>query len=226
MSPIKNLSPDEKPREKLLDLGATALSDAELIAILIGSGNREQNAVELSRKILEQHHFSLDELAKSSVAELQRFKGIGEAKGISIVSALELSRRRKVSPQKDKPSISCSHDIYSTLHPYLMDLNHEEFWLICLNRKNQIIKLSQISKGGLNSTVADPKVIFKTAIDHKASAIIVAHNHPSNTCKPSTADIELTKKIKRGSVLLEIPLLDHIIYTNKGYFSFADENMI
>lgn len=225
MSPIKNLSPDELPREKLLKHGASSLSEAELIGILIGSGNREQNAVELSRVILEKNAYDLNILAKTSVKELQQFKGIGEAKAISIVSALELSRRRKHN-SKEEPSICCSADIYETLHPYLMDLNHEEFWLICLNRRNKILKISQVSKGGLNITVADPKILFKIALDHRASSIIISHNHPSGNLKPSQADIQLTAKLKKGGEFLEIPVLDHIIYTNNGYFSFADENIL
>lgn len=226
MTPIKNLSPDELPREKLLKLGSNALSDAELIGILIGSGNREQNAVELSRDILAKNDHKLDTLAKATVKDLQQFKGIGEAKAITIVSALELSRRRKQEDTKEESSITCSKDIYMALHPYLMDLNHEEFWLICLNRRNKILKISQISKGGINSTLADPKVLFKIALDHKASSIIITHNHPSGGLKPSQADIQLTQKLKKGGELLEIPVLDHIIYTNNGYFSFADENML
>ena len=226
MSPIKNLSPDEKPREKLLEHGATSLSDAELLAILIGSGNRELNAVELCREILKKSQFNLDLLASSSVEELQQFKGIGEAKAISIVSALELSRRRKKVEPKKVNRISSSRDIYNMLHPYLMDLSHEEFWLIALNRSNKVLKISQVSKGGVSATIVDPKMIFKQAMDLKACAIVVAHNHPSNTPQPSPSDIALTRKLKEGGKLLEISLLDHVIYTNNGYFSFLDENML
>jgi len=226
MSPLKNLSPDEKPREKLLELGAITLSDAELLAILIGSGSREMNAVELCRIILREYNYSLDNLAKATVEELQKFKGIGEAKAITIASALELSRRRKKSIIEEAQNITCSADIYNHMHSYLMDLNHEEFWITALDRKNKIIKTIKISSGGFHATVVDPKLIFKHALDNKASGLILIHNHPSNTLKPSQADIDITRKLKEGAKYLEINILDHVIYTNNGYFSFADENLL
>lgn len=226
MYKIKDLSLEDKPREKLLLHGSSTLSNAELLAILIGSGNRELNAVDLCRLLLTDHNNNLDDLARSSIEDLTKYKGIGEAKAISIVSALEISRRRKSSDTIIKPKISCSNDAYKILHQKLMDLSHEEFWLICLSRSNEIIKMIQISIGGLTTTSADPKKIFKLALDNKAATILIAHNHPSGTNQPSQSDINLTKKIKAGAELLEIPLVDHIIYCGNRYFSFSDEGLI
>lgn len=226
MGQIKNLSPDDMPREKLLNLGASVLSNAELIAILIGSGSRELNAVELCRIILKNNDNSLDKLAQLTINDLKQYKGIGEAKAITIASALELGRRRQNSKPLEKTKITCSNDAFSFLHPFMMDLQHEEFWLLCLNKKNEVIKHCQISKGGKDATIADPKVIFKSALDHQATGIIIAHNHPSGNNSPSNADIKLTQKIKQGGELLSMPLLDHIIYTNNNYYSFADENQL
>ena len=226
MYKIKDLSLEDKPREKLALHGAKSLSNAELLAILIGSGNRELNAVDLCRLLLTDHNNQLDDLARASVDDLMKYKGIGEAKAISIVSALEISRRRKSSTINTRPKINSSYDAYEILHQKLMDLSHEEFWLICLNRANEVIKLTQVSIGGINTTSADPKKLFKLALDNQASNIIIAHNHPSGTNKPSQSDILLTNKIKEGSEVLDIPLLDHIIYCGNKYFSFSDEGMI
>lgn len=223
---ILSWAEEDRPREKLLLKGKAALSDAELIGILIGSGTRSISAVDLSKLILKEVGNNLNELAKCSVKDLQKFKGIGEAKAIAIVSALELGRRRKESQYLEKPKITCSQDAYEVIKPELLDLPYEAFWILLLNRANQVIKKSQISSGGISGTVADPKIIFKTALDNMCSAIILVHNHPSGNLKPSTADINLTKKLKEAGDLLEIPVLDHIIFSDNGYLSFSDEGLL
>ncbi|WP_421976987.1 RadC family protein [Roseivirga seohaensis] len=217
---------EDRPREKLLLKGKAALSDAELIAILIGSGSRELSAVDLSKKILGHSNHDLNTLAKQSVTELQQFKGIGEAKAISIVSALELGRRRKSFESDKKLKITNSKDVYELMKPELMDQPVEQFWVVMLKRNNEVIQKRVISLGGVSGTVADPKVIFKRALEDLASGIILVHNHPSGNLKPSQADIRLTEKLKNAGNLLEIPVLDHIIFTDDGYFSFADESLI
>lgn len=223
---IKQWAEEDRPREKLLLKGKAALSDAELIAILIGSGTRTLSAVDLAKKILNNSGNDLHNLAKLSVKELLKFKGIGEAKAINIVSALELGRRRKESEVIKKPIISSALDAYELMKPELMDQPHEEFWLIFLKRNNEVIHKKQISKGGVSGTVVDPKIIFKQALDVLASSIILVHNHPSGNLKPSQQDLRLTKKLKEAGVLLEIPILDHLIFTNESYYSFADESML
>jgi DNA repair protein RadC len=216
---------EDRPREKLLLKGKNALSDAELIGILIGSGTRSLSAVELSKMILKEVNYNLNALAKLNVHDLQKFPGIGEAKSISIISALELGRRRKESEPEKLPGITCSRDVYDIIKADLMDQPHEEFWILLLNRANKVIKKRSVSVGGISGTVADPKVIFKIALEHGASAIIIIHNHPSGNTKPSEADIRLTKKLKEAGLLLEIPVLDHLIFTDNGYLSFADEGI-
>ena len=223
---ILSWAEEDRPREKLLLKGKSALSDAELIAILIGSGTKSLSAVDVGKKILHEASNNLNELARFSVKDLKKIKGIGEAKAITIVSALELGRRRKEEDFKDKIRITCSNDIYQLIRPELMDLPKEEFWIILLNRANRVIKKEQISSGGVSGTVADPKIIFKAALDQYASSVILIHNHPSGNLKPSQADINLTKKMKEAGNLLEIPVLDHIIFSDEGYLSFADEGML
>lgn len=223
---ILSWAEEDRPREKLLLKGKAALSDAELIGILIGSGTRSMSAVDLSKLILKEVGNNLNELAKCSVSDLQKFKGIGEAKAITIVSALELGRRRRESQYIEKPKITCSKDAYEVIRPELQDLAYEVFWILLLNRANQVTRKCQISSGGISGTVADPKIIFKTALESMCSGIILVHNHPSGNLKPSSADINLTKKVKEAGNLLEIPVLDHIIFTDKGYLSFADEGMM
>ncbi len=222
---ILSWAEEDRPREKLLLKGKAALSDAELVAILIGSGTRDLSAVDLAKIILQKANNNLNELAKLSVKDLMKIKGIGEAKAISIVSALELGRRRKESEVISKPKITCSKDAYEQIKPYLLDLPHEEFWILLLDRANKVIRPLQISQGGVSGTVADTKLIFKQAIEHLASAIILVHNHPSGNLTPSQADKDLTKKLKESGILLEIPVLDHLIFTNESYFSFADEGL-
>ena len=223
---IKSWAEEDRPREKLLLKGKASLSEAELIGILIGSGTRSMSAVDLSKHILNQSGNDLNQLAKLSVKDLMKFKGIGEAKAISIVSALELGRRRKDTEPQKKPQITSSEDAYKIISPELLDNRHEEFWILLLNRRNIVIKKQLISSGGVTGTVADPKIIFKSALEELACGIILAHNHPSGNLKPSQQDIHLTKKMTEGGRVLEIPVLDHIIFTDNGYFSFADENML
>ena len=217
---------EDRPREKLLLKGKSALSDAELIAILIGSGTKSLSAVDVAKQILGNAANNLNELAKRSVKDLKKVKGIGEAKAIAIVSALELGRRRKNEEYMDKVRITCSNDIYELMKPDLMDLPKEEFWVILLNRANRLIKKEQISSGGVSGTVADPKIIFKAALDQYASSIILVHNHPSGNLHPSQSDINLTKKMKEAGNLLEIPVLDHVIFSDQGYISFADDGLL
>jgi DNA repair protein RadC len=223
---IKEWSVDDRPREKLLSKGISSLSDAELIAILIGSGSRNESAVDLSKKILNKVSNNLNELGKLSIPELRKFKGIGEVKAISIVSAMELGRRRKETDTTERPKISCSRDIFNIFHPLLADLYHEEFWIILLNRANKIIDKQRISQGGISGTVTDIRIILKSAIETSASALILCHNHPSGNLKPSDADISITRKIKESGKLMEIELLDHLIVTDGNYFSFADEGIL
>lgn len=222
-NPITSWAEDDRPREKLLLKGRSALSDAELIAILIGSGNRELSAVELSKQILAKEGNSLHGLAQLNVEELTRHKGIGEAKAISIIAALELGRRRKKEVGQDKVKITSSKDAFHLLQPSLGDLHHEVFMLLILNRNNEVTSEEQISAGGVTGTVVDPKLIFKTALDKRAVGLIVAHNHPSGNLKPSKADLAITRQLQDGAKLLDIALLDHLIITSNGFFSFADE---
>lgn len=223
---IKSWAEEDRPREKLLLKGKSVLSEAELIAILIGSGNNEQTAVELSQYILNHCDNSLHNLAKLSVKDLQKFKGIGEAKAISIVAALELGRRRKETEPQKKIIIKSSEDAFNLLQGDLIDLNYEEFWILMMKRNNEVIKKEMISKGGMAGTVVDAKIIYKKALEESASGIIVAHNHPSGNLKPSHQDIRLTKKLKEAGKTLDISLLDHLIVTDAGFYSFADENML
>lgn len=223
---IKSWAEEDRPREKLMGKGRQILSEAELIAILIGSGSRNETAVELSKRILSSTGNNLNELGKLGVKELTKFKGIGEAKAVSIVAALELGRRRKETEVIKKEKITTSKDAYDAIRPKMLDLPHEEFWLIILNRANAIIKKEMISRGGVAGTVVDTKIIFKTAVEHYASSIIICHNHPSGNLKPSDADIRITKNIKDAGKIMEIPLIDHLIVTDSGYYSFADEGMI
>lgn len=216
----------DRPREKLMDRGRQVLTNSELIAILIGSGNREETAVELSKRILQSANSSLVELGKLSLEDLTQFKGIGEAKAISIIAALELGRRRKAEEVPVLTAIKSSRDAYNQLISLFEDLPHEEFWILGLSRANKVLFKKQISKGGVSGTVADVKLIFKPAIEKLVSALIIAHNHPSGQLKPSSADIRLTNKLVETGKIMDIPVLDHLIITNASYYSFADEGLI
>ena len=223
---IKNWNEDDRPREKLLLKGRIALSDAELIAILIGSGSRNESAVALSQRILASVGNNLGELGKLSIPELMEFKGIGEAKAISIAAAMELGRRRRTGEALERKKITSSNSVFEYVQPIIGELPHEEFWILYLNNSNKIIKSAQLSKGGITGTIVDVRLAFKEALQLGAVGIILAHNHPSGTLKPSQADIQLTKKLKMAGESLDIKVLDHLIITEKAYFSFADENVL
>ncbi len=223
---IKKWNEDDRPREKLLLKGRGALSDAELIAILIGSGNREESAVALSQRILGSVDNNLSELGRLSITDFMAFKGIGEAKAISIAAAMELGRRRRTGEALERKKITSSTSVFEYVQPLIGELPHEEFWVLYLNNSNRILKSAQLSKGGITGTVVDVRLAFKEALQLGAVGIILAHNHPSGTLKPSQADIQLTKKLKLAGESLDIKVLDHLIITEKAYFSFADENML
>ncbi|TMM29504.1 JAB domain-containing protein [Polaribacter aestuariivivens] len=223
---IKSWALDDRPREKLIAKGKTSLSDAELIAILIGSGNREESAVALSKRILKSVNGNINELAKLSVEKLMEFKGIGEAKAIAIITALELGKRRQLEVALEKPKITSSKDVANLMQSIIGDLEHEEFWVLFMNNSNKVITKTQVSKGGLTATIVDVRLLFKRALELASVAIIVCHNHPSGKINPSSADKQLTEKIKQAGVTLDIKLLDHLIITQKDYFSFADEGIL
>lgn len=223
---IKSWAAEDRPREKLLSHGSRALSDAELIAILIGSGNLDETAVELSRRILSSVNNNLNELGRKSVDSLKSFKGIGEAKAITIVAAMELGRRRKDADVFQKNKITGSKDAADYFQPLLGDLNHEEFWIMLLDRGNKILDSFMISQGGVSGTVIDVRIILKPALEKLASSIILCHNHPSGTMQASDADLKITRKISDASKLMDITVLDHIIIGHNNYLSFADEGML
>ena len=223
---IKSWALDDRPREKLVAKGKKALSDAELIAILIGSGNRNESAVALSKRILNSVKGNINALAKLSVEKLMTFKGIGEAKAISIITGLELGKRRQLEIALEKPKITSSKDGFNIMQPIIGDLEHEEFWVLFLNNSNKVLAKNQISKGGLTATIVDVRLLFKQALELTSVAMIVCHNHPSGKLEPSNADKQLTQKIKQAGTTLDIKLLDHLIITEKAYFSFADEGLL
>jgi len=223
---IKDWAVEDRPREKMLRNGSRSLSDAELVAILIGSGNTDETAVELSRRILASTDNNLNELGRKGVEYLQQFKGIGEAKAITIVAALELGKRRKESEVFNKNKITGSKDAADYFQPILGDLNHEEFWILLLDRGNKIKDNFRISQGGISGTVIDVRIILKAAIEKQASSIILCHNHPSGTMQASDADLKITRKITDAAKLMDISVLDHIIIGNNKYLSLADEGIL
>ncbi|MDR7129052.1 DNA repair protein RadC [Algoriphagus sp. 4150] len=223
---ISQLAEEDRPREKLLLKGKSALTDAELIAILIGSGTPSVSAVDLSKHILADVNYDLRALAKLSIQDLKKFKGIGEAKAISIIAAMELGRRRKDSEPVTKPRITSSLDIYELMRPDLLDEQIEHFYLILLNRGNQVIKKQLISQGGTAGTIVDIKIVFKLALEHLAQSIILVHNHPSGNLGPSDQDKRLTQRLVKIGRELDLPVLDHVIFTDVGYFSFADDGIL
>ena len=224
--PITHWSEDDKPREKMMLKGKSALSDAELVAILIGSGSRNESAVALSKRILASVNNNLSSLGKQSLAQLMEFKGIGEAKAITIAAALELGRRRKEENPLELVKVTSSKVIYEEMPPIIGELAHEEFWVVYLNNANKIIFKAQLSKGGITGTVVDVRLVFKIALEQNAVAIVLAHNHPSGKLQASEADIQVTKRIKNAGLQLDISVLDHIIVTEHSYFSFADEGIL
>ncbi|WP_248722173.1 DNA repair protein RadC [Seonamhaeicola sp. ML3] len=223
---IKNWSQDDQPREKLLNKGKTTLSDAELVAILIGSGNKDESAVALCKRILNTVGNNLNELGKLSIKQLMSFKGIGEAKAISITAALELGRRRRSEEALDKKKITSSTSVFELMQPIIGELNHEEFWIIYLNNSNKVITKSQLSKGGITGTLVDVRLVLKTALEVGATSLVLAHNHPSGALTPSEADKQITQKLKNAANTLDVRVLDHLIVTEKSYFSFADQSIL
>ncbi len=223
---IKQWSDDDRPREKLVQKGRTVLSDAELVAILIGSGSKNESAVALSKRILASVGNNLNELGKLSVEQLSRFNGIGEAKAVTIIAALEMGRRRKEQDIKKSGQVNSSREAFEVLLPTLGDLEHEEFWILYLNNANKILLSAQLSKGGLTGTLVDVRLVMKKALELGAVALILAHNHPSGSLRPSKADKEVTQKLKKGASALDIKVLDHLIVTQKDYFSFADGGLL
>lgn len=223
---IKNWALNDRPREKLLQKGKLALSDAELIAILIGSGNTDESAVELSKRILFETKNNLNLLGKLSAQQLMIYKGIGEAKAISIIAAMELGRRRRTEDALELVKIASSSTVFELLQPIIGELPHEEFWILYLNNANKIIEKVQISKGGITGTLVDVRITLKKALELGATSLILAHNHPSGNLNPSEADKQLTNKLKIAGESLDIKVLDHVIVTEKSYFSFADEGLM
>lgn len=223
---IKSWAEDDRPREKLVLKGKSMLSDAELLAIVLGSGSRNQTAVELAQALLYKAENDLAAFSKFTLHDLKQFKGVGEAKAVSVVAALELGRRRKETEVKRKIKVTSSQLVYDHMRTYLLDLQHEEFFVVLLNRANEVLHTKQISIGGLSGTIADGKVIFKAALELGAHAMILVHNHPSGQMKPSDADRNLTKKMVEFGKYIDLPVLDHLIFTDNGYFSFADNGMI
>jgi DNA repair protein RadC len=222
--PIRVWSENDRPREKLILKGRYALSDSELLAIILGSGSKNETAVDLAKRILQEQKNNLDILGKLDVPDLIRYCGVGEAKAVAIIAALELGRRRKMVGTEDQ-TIRSSRDSYEMMR-FLQGLAHEEFWLLLLNRANKVIHKEQISRGGMHSTVVDSRIIFRTALIHKATGLILCHNHPSGACKPSQNDISLTQRLQKAASFLEMSILDHLIVGSNSYFSFADERLV
>ncbi len=225
-SSIKSWAEEDRPREKLMLKGKASLSNAELLAIIIGSGSRNETAVELSKRILGQAENNLQELSKYQIDDLMNFQGIGEAKAISIIAAMELGRRYRLSEAIARKKISTSKDAFDAIYSYLSDLVYEEFFIILLSRNNEILEVQKISEGGQSGTVVDPKKVFKIALSRQANAIILCHNHPSGNLQPSQQDKDITKKLQESGVLLELKVIDHIIVGKGNYYSFADDGIL
>ena len=223
---IKQWAEDDRPREKLLHKGKAALSNAELLAILIRTGTTKQTALDLGKELLNKCHNNLIELSKLGIPDLVQIDGIGEAKAITLLAALEVGNRRRATTALEKAKVSSSRDVFDIFHPELADSIYEQFWLLLLNRGNKVLKKINISEGGISGTIADAKKIFKRALDHSASSIILCHNHPSGTLQPSESDIKLTRKLRDAGNMLDISVLDHVIIAEEKYFSFADEGKI
>jgi DNA repair protein RadC len=224
-TPINQWAEDNRPREKFLLKGKSALSDSELLAILIGSGSRNESAVQLCQRILFSANNNLNQLGKLSIQQLTEFKGIGEAKAISIAAALELGRRRRAEDAILLDKITSSKTVFEIMQPIIGELPHEEFWVLYLNNSNKVLHKAQLSKGGLTGTVVDTRIIFKTALEYNATSLILTHNHPSGKLQASDPDKEITRKLKLAGQQLDIIVLDHIIMTETGYYSFNDEGI-
>ena len=223
---ITDWAVEDRPREKLIQKGIASLSDAELLAILISSGTKDKSAVDLGRELLSVANNNLNSLGKLTIADLKKLRGIGTARAVTILAALELGRRRKLTEVQDVPQIRSSKDIADIFQPLLSDLLHEEFWILFLNRSNKVINKMKLSQGGISGTVTDVRIVMKTAIEYLASGIIVCHNHPSGNLNPSESDTKITQKIKEAGNLMDIQLLDHIIISDKDYYSFADNGLL
>jgi DNA repair protein RadC len=223
---IKNWAENDRPREKLILKGKNILSDAELIAILIRAGNRKETAIDLAKRILNYVHNNLIELSKLTINDLTKFNGIGQAKAVTIAAALELGKRRREAEAIKRSKITSSKDVFEIFQSNISDIQYEEFWMLCLNKANKILKKICISQGGTSATAVDPKKIFKIALDNKSSYIILCHNHPSGNIQPSNEDIKLTKKLKEAGNSLDLPVIDHIIIGDEKYYSFADQGII
>lgn len=222
---IKNWD-DDRPREKLIKKGRSTLSNAELLAILISTGTTKKTAMDIAREVLLKAGQNIQELAKWTVQDFCKIDGIGPAKAVTLISAIELSVRKQISEAKEKPLVQSSQDAYRLMRHHLEDLNHEEFWILNLNRKNGVISEHRISEGGITATIVDQRKIFKLAIDDKSTGILLFHNHPSGNQFPSESDNQLTKKLKESGKLLDIKVLDHLIVTQNGYYSYADEGAL
>ncbi len=223
---ITDWAVEDRPREKLMIKGISSLSDAELLAILISSGTRKKSAVDLGRELLNMVGNNLNSLGKLTVPDLRKIHGIGPARAVTIAAAMELGRRRKLAEVPEILQIKTSQDVAAVFQPLLSDLLHEEFWVLFLNRSNRVIDRMKLSQGGISGTVTDVRIIMKKAVEYLASGIIVCHNHPSGNLNPSEADTKITQKIKEAGNLMDIQLLDHIIISEKDYYSFADNGMI
>ena len=217
---------EDRPREKLITKGTSSLSDAELLGILISSGTKEKSAVDLGRELLNMVDNNLNNLGKLSITDLKKLRGIGSARAVTIAAALELGRRRKLAEVPEAPQIKCSKDVADIFQPLLADLPHEEFWILFLNRSNRVISRMKLSQGGISGTVTDVRIVMKKAIENLASGIIVCHNHPSGNLNPSESDTKITQKIKEAGNLMDIQLLDHLIISDKDYYSFADNGQL
>ncbi|MBK7131328.1 MAG: DNA repair protein RadC [Bacteroidales bacterium] len=223
---ITDWAVEDRPREKLIQKGTSSLSDAELLGILISSGTKDKSAVDLGRELLTLANNNLNSLGKLTIADLRKLHGIGTARAVTIAAALELGRRRKLAESPEVAQIKCSKDVADIFHPILSDLAHEEFWILFLNRSNRVINLMKLSQGGISGTVTDVRMVMKKAIEYLASGIIVCHNHPSGNLNPSESDTKITLKIKEAGNLMDIQLLDHLIISDKDYYSFADNGLL
>jgi len=223
---ITDWAVEDRPREKLYSKGTSSLSDAELLAIIIGSGTRNRSAVDLGRELLSLSGNNLNTLGKLSISDLRKIRGIGNARAVTIAAALELGRRRKLAEMPDNPQIKCSRDVFDLISPMVSDLSHEEFWILFLNRSNRVINRMKLSQGGISGTVTDVRIVMKKAIENLASGMIVCHNHPSGNLNPSESDTRITQKIKEAGAMLDVQLLDHLIISDKEYFSFADNGLL
>ena len=223
---IKNWADDDRPREKLLRKGRSILSDAELIAILLGSGSRDESAVDLSKRILATVDHNLNELGRLSIKQLMGFRGVGEAKAVTIAAALEIGRRRRGETHHKITAIGCSKDAFELLQPIIGDLHHEEFWILYLNNSNKVLHKEQLSKGGMTGTLVDVRLVMKHALEQGAIGCILAHNHPSGTLEPSGSDRQITKKLQEAGKILDIKVLDHLIIAQNAYMSFADSGLL